>query len=106
MANEAKAATVKAEKGSGFASIFASVVIPLCVLVGILIYMFVMGNPSNFEGNNTANHPVQEGAGHVLGLIYKGGIIVPILLSLVLMSITFSIERFLTINKASGKGRA
>jgi biopolymer transport protein ExbB len=106
MANEAKAATAKVEKGSGFASIFASVVIPLCVLVGILIYVFVLGNPSNFEGNDTNNHPVSEGPGKFLGLIYKGGYIVPILLSLVLMSITFSIERFLTISKASGKGRA
>jgi biopolymer transport protein ExbB len=75
-------------------------------VVGILIYKFVMGNPANFEGGDPANHPIQEGAGQVLGLIYKGGFIVPILLSLVLMNITFSIERFLTINKAQGKGRA
>jgi len=82
---------------------FAAFAIPVLVIVGILIYKFVMGNPNNFEGGDPANHPVAEGAGHVLGLIYKGGFIVPILLSLVLMSITFSIERFLTITKASGK---
>jgi len=91
---------------SKFSSIFASLAIPVLVAVGIGIYMFVLGNPSNFEGGDPKNHPVAEGVGHVLGLVYKGGFIVPILLSLVLMSITFSIERFLTINKASGKGSA
>ncbi|MBC7382423.1 MAG: MotA/TolQ/ExbB proton channel family protein [Bacteroidia bacterium] len=91
---------------SAFKSQFASFAIPILVLTGILIYMFVLGNPSNFENNDPKGHPVPEGVGHVLGLIYKGGFIVPILLSLVLMSITFSIERFLTIAKAQGKGNA
>lgn len=86
-----------------FKNKFAAFAIPVLVLCGIGIYMFVMGNPSNFEGGDPNNHPVKEGIGHTFGLIYKGGFIVPILLSLVLMSITFSIERFLTINKASGK---
>src|ERR1700741_1647434 len=95
------------EKKSSFAEVlkskFAAFAIPVLILCGISIYMFVMGNPANFEGGDPNNHPVKEGIGHVFGLIHKGGFIVPILLSLVLMSITFSIERFLTINKASGK---
>ncbi len=106
MANEAKVATAAKEEKNGLSSIFASITIPLCLVVGILIYKFVMGSPSNFEGGDPNNHPISEGAGQVLGLIYKGGFIVPILLSLVLMNITFSIERFLTIAKAQGKGRA
>jgi biopolymer transport protein ExbB len=92
-----------AKQESKVQSKVASFIIPICIVVGILIYKFVMGNPANFEGGDTNNHPVSEGAGQFLGLIYKGGFIVPILLSLVLMSITFSIERFLTINKAQGK---
>jgi biopolymer transport protein ExbB len=87
-------------------NMFASLAIPILVAVGICIYMFILGNPANFEGGDNKNHPIAEGIGHTLGLIYKGGFIVPILLSLVLMSITFSIERFLVINKASGKGSA
>jgi biopolymer transport protein ExbB len=94
------------KQDSKFGGLFASFAIPVLVIVGILIYIFVLGSPSNFQGGDPKNHPVEEGVGHVLGLIYKGGFIVPILLSLVLMSITFSIERFLTINKASGKGSA
>jgi biopolymer transport protein ExbB len=97
----ANAATPQ-KKGS-FSSIFSSLVIPLAILTGILIYMFVMGNPSNFEDNDPTKHPVPEGIGHILGLIYKGGFIVPILLSLVLMNITFSIERFIAIALAGGK---
>jgi biopolymer transport protein ExbB len=94
------------KKESVLKSQFASFAIPILVITGILIYKFVLGNSSNFQGGDSNNHPVEEGVGHVLGLIYKGGFIVPILLSLVLMSITFSIERFLTIGKAQGKGRA
>jgi len=88
---------------SKFKSMFASFAIPVLIAVGICIYIFVLGNNSNFEGGDSKNHPIPDGVGHVLGLIYKGGMIVPILLSLVLMSITFSIERFLTIAQASGK---
>lgn len=91
---------------SNLKSMFASFAIPVLIAVGICIYLFVLGNPSNFEGGDPKNHPVPEGVGHVLGLIYKGGFIVPILISLVLMSITFSIERFLTIAQASGKSSA
>lgn len=99
-----KVASPKTE--SSLKSNFAAFAIPILVVTGILIYKFVLGNPSNFEGGDPKNHPVAEGIGNVLGLVYKGGFIVPILLSLVLMSITFSIERFLTIGKAQGKSSA
>ncbi len=94
------------KQDSKFKSMFASFAIPVLVAVGFVIYFVVLGNPANFQDGDSNNHPVAEGIGHTLGLVYKGGLIVPILLSLVLMSITFSIERFLTIAKASGKGSA
>lgn len=99
-----KVASPKSE--SSMKSNFAAFAIPILVVTGILIYKFVLGYPGNFEGGDPNNHPVAEGIGNVLGLVYKGGFIVPILLSLVLMSITFSIERFLTINRAQGKSNA
>jgi biopolymer transport protein ExbB len=80
-------------------SVFASIVIPVAILVSILIYMFILGNPANFEGNNPENHPLP---GNYLGVVYKGGVIVPMLIALNLMVLTFSIERFLTISKAKG----
>lgn len=97
-----KVQTKKSE--SKFSAMFASFAIPVLLLVAILIYIFVLGNPANFEDNDPSKHPVPDGINHVLGLVYKGGFIVPILISLVLMSLTFGIERYLTIGKASGKG--
>jgi biopolymer transport protein ExbB len=80
---------------------FAGIVIPVLIVVAILVYFFVMGNPQNFQGNNINNMPKP---GNYLGIIYKGGIIVPVLMSILLMVITFSIERWITITKAKGKG--
>ncbi|PJJ48726.1 MotA/TolQ/ExbB proton channel family protein [Hymenobacter chitinivorans] len=80
-------------------SAFAAIVIPLALIVSIIIFKFVFGNPGNFQGGNPENNPLP---GNYLGIIYKGGVIVPILLTLFLLVITFSIERFLTISKAKG----
>jgi biopolymer transport protein ExbB len=81
-------------------SLFASIVIPVAIIVSVLIFLFIFGNPNNFEGGDPENHPLQ---GNYLGIIYKGGWVVPILVSFVLMVLIFSIERYLTISKAKGR---
>ena len=78
---------------------FASIVIPVCIVVSFLIFIYVFGNPANFEGGNPENHPLQ---GNYLGIVFKGGYVVPILMSFVLMVLMFSIERFMTISRAKG----
>lgn len=83
-------------------SLFATSVIILSLAVAICIYHFVMGDPINFEGGNIKGHPIQ---GNYLGLIYKGGPIVPILITVILVMITFSIERWITLARAKGRGR-
>ena len=83
-------------------SLFASLVIIISLIFSVVIYMFVLGNPNNFEEMNPANHPLP---GNYLGIIYKGGVIVPLLITLNLVVITFSFERGFTIAKAKGKGR-
>jgi len=93
-----KDANVEAKSGTT-GSVFATIVIPLAVIACILIYMFVLGNPANFEGGDNANHPLP---GNYLGIVYKGGFVVPILMALVLMVFIFSIERILTISRATG----
>jgi len=75
------------------------IIIALTITVGYFTYFVIMGNPSNFEGGDTANHPI-----NTLGIIYKGGILVGLAIALFLMVVTFSIERFITLGKASGKG--
>lgn len=92
-----------AEQKSGKISTgFAVVAIPIIFVVSFLTYFFILGNPANFQGNNPNNHPLP---GNVLGIVFKGGIIVPILLGLLLMVLTFIVERFITITKAKGKGK-
>ena len=83
-----------------FENVFSASVIPIALVVAIIVYMTVMGAPTNFQGNNPENAPIP---GNYLGVIYKGGFIVPILMCLLLTVITFSIERYITLKKASGK---
>lgn len=82
-------------------SVFATIIIPLEIVIAVLIYMYVLGNPDNFQGGDPANHPLPD---NYLGIVYKGGFIVPVLLALLLMVLTFAAERFFTITRAKGRG--
>ncbi len=90
----------RAEATSGkTSSLFATIVIPVAYLVSLMIYLFVLGNPANFEGGDPAGHPLP---GNYLGIVYKGGYVVSILIALVLLIFIFAIERSLTLSKAKG----
>lgn len=85
----------------GFPLIVSALAIVICLLIGVFIYKFILGAPSNFEGGDSENgHP--HG---LLGTMYKGGVIVPVLIGFLLTVITFAIERAITIRKAGGKGQ-
>lgn len=84
----------------GFNFMTALIAIAVCLGIGILIYAFVLGNPSHFDAEH---HPKQ---GDMLGMMHAGGIIVPVLMAIFMIIVTFSIERFITIAKANGKGKA
>lgn len=81
---------------------FSTAVIPVSLLAAILVYVFVFGAGSNFAGGSNANVPLP---GNYFGMIYKGGFIVPILISLMLTVVAFTVERYLAITKAAGKGK-
>lgn len=89
------------ESGGNLKSLLATIVIPIALVVGFLIWKFVMGDPSRFQDNNPALNPIP---GDILGTMYKGGIIVPILMGMFIIVVTFSIERFITIAKSKGTG--
>jgi biopolymer transport protein ExbB len=91
----------KNEGSSKGGDIFTGIIIVLCVVVGWVIWNFIMGNGANFEGGVNTGHPLP---GNYLAMVYKGGPIVPVLIGLLLMVVVFSIERFLVISKAAGKG--
>jgi len=77
-----------------------------CVIIGFLIWRFLIGDPSNFTKPdlNGGFWPSHEGAKTALSRMYLGGIIVPILIGCLLTVLTFVVERFLTIIKATGNG--
>jgi len=82
-------------------SSFVLAVILLCALAGYIIWSQIMGSPVNFEGGNNAGHPIP---GNYLAIVYKGGFIVPILIAINLILLTFIIERMISLSAASGKG--
>jgi biopolymer transport protein ExbB len=94
------------KQGSSFReslqNIFAVSAILIAFVFSYLLFTNVMGNPVNFEGGNPAGHALE---GNYLGIIYKGGFIVPILMTCVLSLIIFVIERLITLSRAKGKGR-
>ncbi len=90
---------VKKNKVKGVNS--SSMIMIACLGLAIAIYYFILGNPANFVNNDPNNHPLD---GNFLGMIYKGGIIVPIIQTLLLTVLALSVERFFAIKKAEGKG--
>jgi len=98
-----KATSVQPKKSSNLISYLAPA---FCIVAGYCIWRFLMGNPNGFEEPATdgwfaPSHRKPKGA---FNAIYEGGVIVPLLIGMLLMVIAFSIERFLTIGKAMGKG--
>jgi biopolymer transport protein ExbB len=83
-------------------NVFATGAILIALLVSYYLYTQIMGNPVNFEGGNPKGSPIQ---GNYLGIIYKGGYIVPILMTCLLVLIIFIFERLITLSRAKGKGR-
>lgn len=98
-----KATSVQPKKSGNSISWIAPL---LCVVAGYSIWRFMMGDPAGFAQPDPAggfwpHHRHPKGAWNA---IYEGGIIVPLLIGMLLMVIVFSIERFMTISKALGKG--
>jgi len=101
LSKTAKSTTPQNGKSGNFISVLAPVI---CLLAGYLIWRFVLGAGSNFAvgAENGGFWPDREAPKTALSKMYLGGIIVPILIGTFLTMITFVVERFLTIQKASG----
>lgn len=89
------------QSGGGFGAIFPYIIIPVLYLIAYLIWKFVFGDGSHFKGDSNENDPLP---GDYLGTIYKGGFVVPILMTLLFTVVVFVLERFITLAKASGSG--
>ena len=90
----------------------AFLVIIACFVVAVCLFLFVFGHPSHFdaEGYDGASmwfageefakaHPID-----LIGTVFKGGIIVPILQTLFLTVIVLSVERAIALKSAKGTG--
>ncbi len=90
----------------------AFLVIIACFVIAVCLFLFVFGHPSHFdvEGFDGASmwfadeaqskaHPVD-----LIGTVFKGGIIVPILQTLFLTVIVLSVERAIALKSAKGTG--
>ncbi len=82
---------------------FATGAILIAFAVSVYLFLYIMGSPVNFEGGNPKGHPLP---GNYLGIIYKGGYIVPLLMTCVLVVLIFTFERFISLGRAAGKGSA
>ncbi|MDD2601783.1 MAG: MotA/TolQ/ExbB proton channel family protein [Prevotella sp.] len=101
MATTQKAAAPKAvKKSQGFTGIRGAFwILVVCFIAAELFYSLVLGNTANFQGNDNANAPI-----NMLGTIFKGGVIVPIIHTLLLTVLCLSVERWLALKTAFGKG--
>ncbi len=92
----------------------ASLVLLGCFIVAVVLFLFFFGAPGNFdpesfEGkeplwgfsvwNIDTAHPI-----NLVGTIFKGGVIVPILQTLFLTVIVLSVERWVALSSAKGSG--
>lgn len=101
MTNEANVSVENKSKAKG-SNVVSGIIILICLIIGWMVWNYVMGDSSNFENGDRDNgHPLP---GNILGMIYKGGVVVPVLMGLLLMTFVFSIERLFVISKAGGKG--
>lgn len=74
--------------------------IPVLIAISVLAYIYILGDASHFL--DAEKHKPKPG--DFFGLIHSGGVVVPILMTCFLCVLVFSIERFFTINKATGTG--
>ena len=79
----------------------AGFVLIACFILALAIFHYVLGNPANFMNNDPNNQPIP---GNLMGTIYKGGMIVPVIQTLLLTVLVLSVERFFAIRKARGRG--
>ena len=88
-----------AKKKTGFKGIKnAWVILVICLIIAIIIFKFVFGDSSHFAGGDPEGKPLD-----ILGTIYHGGVIVPIIWTQLFAVITLTIERWLALKTAFGK---
>ena len=89
------------KKSSGFQGVKnAFFIILACFVLAVLFFQYILGAPEHFV-NNDPTQPVKDG--NLMGTVYKGGVVVPVIITLLFSVIALSIERFFALRTAFGK---
>ena len=78
-------------------SLFLLSTLIITLIVAFALWWFFLGNPANFKDGESRQVPL-----NILGQVYTGGYIVPLLIMLTLMNFTIVFERAFSLNKAKG----
>lgn len=99
------------KQSQGFTGIKSGIaVIAVCFVIALCLYLFGAGHISNFNGApdgymfhcQLPDDTSLEPAG-ILGTVYKGGFVVPIIWTLFVTVVALAIERFFAIRNAYGR---
>lgn len=103
-----KTTTSARPKQSSSSNVISLIAPIVCLVLGYIVWRFFLGSPTNFtKPDLDASHwfwPDQQNPKSAFVKMYQGGILVPVIIAFLFIVITFIIERFLTIGKASGTG--
>lgn len=89
------------KKSSGFQGVKnAFFIILVCFVLAVLFFKYILGAPEHFV-NGDPTQPVKDG--NLMGTVYKGGVVVPVIITLLFTVIALSIERFFALRTAFGK---
>lgn len=90
------------KKSQGFQGIRAAFwIIVVCFVIAVGFFKFFLGDGSHFVNGDNTGAVLNS---NIWGTIYKGGVVVPVIHTLLLSVIALSIERWLALRTAFGKG--
>jgi len=88
------------KKSEGFTGVRGAFwIIAVCGVVAFVLFFTWFGHDMHFQDPGTKEHPAD-----VWGTIFKGGIVVPVIHTLLLTVLAMSIERWLALKTAFGNG--
>ena len=100
------------KQSQGFTGIKSGLsVIIVCAIIAVAIYLFGFGNISNFKGGPETGYmfsfltpdEISLEPANLMGTVYKGGFVVPIIWTLLITVVALAIERFFAIRNAYGR---
>lgn len=105
-----KSATPAKKQSKGFTGIKSGFsVIIACAILAVAVYLFGFGSMSNFIGGEQSGvsfHFLADGEfkpANLLGTVYEGGFVVPMIWTQLFTVIALGIERFLAVRNAYGR---